>query len=137
MTTWMIVEDEAEIYEVMVAMFDLWNVKHIHFFNGQDALEWIDNVDAGRAGSELPELAILDIRLPGDVSGPDVGARLRESSKLGDIGIVMITAYRLKQAEEDQIIASAGADKFLYKPLPGVMELHELFTEVVEKRHKG
>ncbi|MBN1285856.1 MAG: response regulator [Anaerolineae bacterium] len=134
MATWMIVEDEAEIYEVMVAMFDLWNVKHIHFFNGQDAVEWIDAVDAGRSSGELPELAILDIRLPGDISGPDVGARLRKSNKLGKIGIVMITAYRLKQTEEDEIIATAGADKFLYKPLPGVMELHALFDEVIKKR---
>ena len=81
MATWMIVEDEPDIYEVMVAMFELWDIKHIHFYDGQDAVEWIDAVDAGHISSELPELAILDIRLPGEVGGPAVGARLRSSPK--------------------------------------------------------
>lgn len=134
MATWMIVEDEPDIYEVMVAMFELWDIKHIHFYDGQDAVEWIDAVDAGHISSELPELAILDIRLPGEVGGPAVGARLRSSPKLGNIGIVMITAYRLKQAQEEEIIATAGADQFLYKPLPAVQELHALFDTVLTKR---
>jgi DNA-binding response OmpR family regulator len=130
----MIVEDEPDIYEVMVAMFELWDVKHIHFFTGKDAVEWIDAVDAGRLDAELPKLAILDIRLPGGVSGADVGARLRRSAALGNIGIVMITAYRLRPAQEEQIIATAGADQFLYKPLPGVIELRAVFDEVLAKR---
>ncbi len=134
MATWMIVEDEDDIYEVLVAMFELWGVNHIHFYNGKDALEWIDMVDAGRIKSELPELALLDIRLPGGVSGPDVGAQLRQSARLNNIGIVMITAYRLKPAEEEKLIAIAGADKFLYKPLPGVVELYALVNEVIAER---
>jgi CheY-like chemotaxis protein len=134
LATWMIVEDEPDIYEVMVAMFELWDVKHIHFYNGHDAVEWVDAVDAGRVGGELPELAILDIRLPGDVSGADVGARLRSSPRLENIGIVMITAYRLRQTQEEEIIATAGADQFLYKPLPAVQELHALFETVLGKR---
>ncbi len=61
---------------------------------------WIENVDQGRVRGELPELAILDIRLP-EVSGPEVGHRLRQSPMLGDMAIVLITAYRLSPEEEE------------------------------------
>jgi CheY-like chemotaxis protein len=129
----MIVEDEADIYEVMVAMFELWDVEHIHFFTGMEAIHWIDEVDAGRITGPMPELAVLDIRLP-DVHGDRVAARLRQSSRLGAIGIVMITAYRLKPAEEEQIMRTSGADKLLYKPLPVVHDLRAIFDKVLAGR---
>ncbi|MCZ7544071.1 MAG: response regulator [Anaerolineae bacterium] len=136
MPTWMIVEDEADIYEVLVAMFELWGIDHIHFFSGQEAIRWVDEVDSGRAEGPLPELAVLDIRLP-DVDGDQVSARLRHSPRLGNIGIVMITAYRLRPAEEERIMAISGADKLLYKPLPVVYELRALFDQVLAARQRA
>ncbi len=133
MPTWMIVEDDPDIYEVMVAMFELWDVDHIHFFTGQDAMKWIEGVDTGHGGGALPELAVLDIRLP-DINGDKVAARLRQSARLGNTGIVMFTAYRLKPAEEEQLMATSGADKLLYKPLPVVHELRAIFDKVLAGR---
>ena len=130
MPIWMIVEDDPDIHEFMAAMFDLWDVQHIHFPTGEEAIDWIDAVDSGQVQDALPELAILDIRLP-DIPGDRVGARLRRSARLRDIGIVMITAYRLKPAEEGAILAASGADQFLYKPLPAVPELRALFDDVL------
>ena len=94
MPTWMVVEDEPDIYDVLLAMFEIWGIEGVAFVDGAEAQAWIEDVDRGRVHGELPELAILDIRLP-EVSGPELGNRLRRSHVLGEIAIVLITAYRL------------------------------------------
>ncbi len=135
MSTWMIVEDEPDITEVLLAMFEIWNVQSVSFADGQEAIEWVDAVDAGKVHGELPSLALLDIRLPG-ADGTEVAARLRRSPRLGNIGIVMITAYRLSPAKEQDVMAASGADRLLYKPLPVMGELKAIFDEVLAKRSR-
>ncbi len=134
MSTWMVVEDEPDIYEVLLAMFEMWGIEGVAFVDGEEAVAWIEDVDAGRFRGELPELALLDIRLPGAISGPMVGARLRKSPILGQIAIVLSTAYKLTVAEETEIVAEAGADKMMYKPLPKFNELQQILEDVIARR---
>ncbi|MBN1565090.1 MAG: response regulator [Anaerolineae bacterium] len=134
MPTWMVVEDEPDIYDVLLAMFEIWGIEGVAFVDGAEAVSWIDNVDQNRVRGELPELAILDIRLP-EISGPDVGHRLRQSPVLGNMAIVLITAYRLSPEEEDEVIARAQADLLMYKPLPAMPELRQKMDDVIAK-HK-
>ncbi len=133
MSTWMVVEDEPDIYEVLLAMFEVWGIEGVAFVDGAEAVAWINDVDAGRVQAELPELAILDIRVP-EISGPEVGARLRRSPVLGKIAIVLITAYRLQPHEEEAVIAQAGADLLLYKPLPAPDEFRQLLEDALARR---
>ena len=100
MSTWMVVEDEPDIYEVLLAMFEMWGIEGVAFVDGEEAVSWIDDVDEGRFKGELPELALLDIRLPGQVNGAAVSARIRQSKILGNIPVVLMTAYRLSRKEE-------------------------------------
>jgi CheY-like chemotaxis protein len=134
LSTWMVVEDEPDIYEVLLAMFEMWGIEGVAFVDGEEAIAWIDDVDNGRFRGELPELALLDIRLPGAVSGPAVGERLRKSSILGDVAIILSTAYKLTVEEEAQAIEQAGADKLLYKPLPKFNELQQVLETVIAAR---
>lgn len=133
MSTWMVVEDEPDIYEVLLAMFEVWGIEGVAFVDGSDAVTWVDDVDAGRVQAELPELAILDIRLPG-ASGPEVGERLRRSKKLKDVAIVLITAYRLQPSEEEAVVAQADADLLLYKPLPHPKEFRGILENMIAQR---
>lgn len=138
MSTWMVVEDEPDIYEILLAMFEMWGIEGVAFVDGEEAVAWIDDVDNGRFRGELPELALLDIRLPGSVSGPKVGERLRKSPILGDVAIILSTAYKLTTEEETQIIETAGADKLLYKPLPKFNELQKVLeTAIASRRAKA
>jgi DNA-binding response OmpR family regulator len=134
--TWMVVEDEPDIYDVLLAMFEIWGIEGVAFVDGAEAVAWIENVDQGRVRGELPELAILDIRLP-EVSGPEVGHRLRESSILGEMAIVLITAYRLSPEEEDEVVAQAKADVLMYKPLPTMIELRKQMDDVISRHKKA
>jgi CheY-like chemotaxis protein len=97
------------------------------------AISWIDEADKG-ANGEHPELALLDIRLPGNVKGPDVGARIRQSPVLNGMAIVMITAYKLSTEEEQEVMKTAGADRLLNKPLPNFGELKKLLEEAIAER---
>jgi CheY-like chemotaxis protein len=129
----MVVEDEPDIYDVLLAMFEVWGIEGIAFVDGAEAVNWVEDVDNGTVTGELPELAILDIRLP-EISGPEVGARLRQSDRLGQIAIVLITAYRLTAEEEQQVLDRAQADALMYKPLPQMEELRRKLAEIISKR---
>ncbi len=134
LSTWMVVEDEPDIYEVLLAMFGIWGIEGVAFVDGEEAVSWIDDVDNARFQGELPELALLDIRLPGEVNGPVVGERLRASKNLGDVAIVLTTAYKLTPDEEKSVIKSAGADLLIYKPLPKFSELQGILEDTIAKR---
>lgn len=131
----MVVEDEPDIYDVLLAMFELWGIEGVAFVDGAEAIAWIDAVDEGRVHGDLPELAILDIRLP-EASGPEVGNRIRKSTKLKNMAIVLITAYRLSAEEEREVKEQADADKLMYKPLPAMPELRAILDDIVDKRRK-
>jgi CheY-like chemotaxis protein len=130
----MVVEDEPDIYEVLLAMFEMWGIEGVAFVDGEEAVSWIDDVDNGRFQGELPELALLDIRLPGKITGPMVGERLRKSPVLGHMAIVLTTAYKLTAEQEKEVIATAGADQLIYKPLPKFNELQRLLEKVIAQR---
>jgi CheY-like chemotaxis protein len=129
----MVVEDEPDIYEVLLAMFEIWGIQGIAFVDGGEAVRWVDDVDAGVVQGELPELVLLDIRLP-EVSGPEVGARLRQSGRMSQIAIVLITAYHLTPEQEQSVLKLSGADKLMYKPLPPMQDLRKLLDEIIAKR---
>lgn len=133
MTTWMVVEDEHDLYEMVLAMYELMGVDGLAFIGGEEAIAWIEEVEAGDFTEELPELALLDLRLPGRVSGIDIGARMRSSPQLHDVPLVLMTAYRLSPKDEDAILAETGAEMLLYKPLPDYDSLRDLFFEVVTR----
>lgn len=135
MSTWMVVEDEPNIYELLMTMFQMWGIDGKAFIDGETAMAWIEDVDAGRYKGELPELALLDIRLPGSISGPLVGERLRRSPRLKQIAIVLTTAYTMSLMEEIAVIERADADKLVYKPLPGFADFRTILETVIAERH--
>lgn len=130
----MVVEDEPDIYELLLAMFEMWGIEGVAFVDGEEAIAWIEDVDHNRFQGELPELALLDIRLPGEIKGPAVGERLRKSGPLGHIAVVLTTAYKLKPDEEQVVITTAGADKLIYKPLPKFGELQAMLEDIIAQR---
>lgn len=132
----MVVEDEPDIYEVLLAMFEMWGIEGVAFVDGEEAIAWIDDVDAGRFQGELPELALLDIRLPGEINGVMVGERLRKSPILGNISIVLTTAYKLTPDEQAEAMKKAQADLWLPKPLPKFNELQGILDDAIAERRK-
>lgn len=134
MRAWLVVEDEPSIYDVLHTMFQMWGVEGIAYNDGEEAIAFINDVDSGKFRGELPELAVLDIRLPGKYDGVEVGARLRRSPKLKNIAIVLMTAYVLAESQQKECLAQSGADDLIRKPLPRPAEFRRRLEAVIEAR---
>lgn len=133
MPTWMAVEDEPDLYDTLLMLFEIWGVDGIAFTTGTDAIDWIEDIDQGASDSVLPELALLDIRLPG-ATGPEIGERLRQSPALQSMAVVLTTAFHLTPQEERAAIARAQADAIIYKPLPRPAELRVMLQAAIDQR---
>lgn len=66
------------------------------------------------AASDAPNIALLDVGLP-DMSGYELGRRLRSLQGLGDLAIAAITGYG--QSEDEQRSRDAGFVAHLVKPV--------------------
>lgn len=130
----MVVEDEPEIYELLLAMFEMWGIEGVAFVDGEEAVAWIEDVNHNRFQGELPELALLDIRLPGEINGIQVGKQLRDSPVLNKVAIVMTTAFKLSVDEKTEALNQTQADLWLPKPLPKFKELQSILENVISER---
>ena len=100
--TILIVEDELKIRELLRGYFERAGYSVVTTASGAEAI--------GLAQSALPDLIVLDLRLP-DVSGEAVAAEVRRRAATP---ILMLTA---KAGEEDRIRGlELGADDYVTKP---------------------
>ena len=104
----LLVEDDTAIRSVMATAFSNDGHHVIEAETGEAAI--------GAAANEHPDLAIIDLKLPG-MDGIEVVQRLRVRH---DIPLVILTAY----SDSNDVVRAleAGADDFLAKPI----ELREL-----------
>ncbi len=128
--TWMIVEDDTAIRDVIEMMCELWGFKTVSFRDGFQATEYLNNPNPP---DPLPDVALLDIRMPGPW-GHEISARIRQHAVLKDIGIILMTAYELPGADEERYLQTSGADKLLFKPLPPMDDLLAFVNSVIEAR---
>ena len=136
MPMWLALEDDDDMPEMLIWMFTSMGISGKAFQRGEDLLIWADNLEARHKDEALPELALLDIRLTGLMSGIEVASRLRKNPLMKDMAIVMMTAYRLRREEAEKVLALSGADKILYKPLPRKKELYAILKDVIRSRQQ-
>jgi CheY-like chemotaxis protein len=122
---------------MLLAMYETMGVDGVAFTDGEEAMDWIDEVDSGNYRGELPELALIDIRLPGKVNGIQVAARMRKSPQLSSIAVVLMTAHRLSPRQESSAKRRSGASHLLYKPLPGFREFQAILQGLVVSADPG
>ena len=84
--------------------------------DGPEALEYLfcRGRHAGREGSALPRLVLLDIKLP-KVNGHEVLDVIRADERTKDLPVIMLTTS--SEARDRQDSARLGADGFLRKPV--------------------
>ncbi len=105
------VEDDTGIRELVVYTLNSTGHTAIGFSDGTTFFEALE--------SELPELVLLDVMLPG-IDGYEILKKLRSKVSTREIPVVMLTA---RGAEYDKVkFLDAGADDYVTKPF-GMMEL--------------
>lgn len=100
----LVVDDEPEILRALRSGLRAQGYEIVTATNGEDALK--------EATSAVPDLVILDVMLPGGLSGLDVCRRLREWSAA--VPILILSA--LGQERQKVAALDLGADDYLTKP---------------------
>lgn len=134
--TWLLVEDDADIRTVVSMMMTFWGEVPLAFPDGNAAWSWLDSVEDGTFMGNLPDLALMDIRMPG-YRGDQIAARIRRITPVKDIPIILMTAFSLTSDETHDIMERSGIDFLVHKPLPDMDELRGMLYRVRdERRHK-
>jgi two-component system phosphate regulon response regulator PhoB len=101
----LIVEDEPSLVEVLSYNLQREGYDVAVAKEGREGLR--------KAQTQLPDLVILDLMLPG-LGGLDICRELRASTRTAGVSILMLTA---KGEETDQVVGFAvGADDYVTKP---------------------
>src|SRR5437764_51701 len=98
-------------------MMSVWGEKPLPFPDGGAAWGWLDTIANGTFKGELPDLALMDIRMPG-YTGDKIAARIRQTPQIKDIPIILMTAFSLTDAEIKEMMDQTGIDHLINKPLP-------------------
>jgi CheY-like chemotaxis protein len=102
----LVVDDHHDGRRMLSVMLNLF---------GYQALEAHDGADGLRiAAAELPDVAIIDIGLPG-IDGYEVARRLRADPQTRKIGLIALTGHG--QEEDRRRALEAGFDVHLVKPV--------------------
>lgn len=129
----MIAEDEADIRNLVATMAQVWGHTTVVFESGHKAWDFLDEVDAGKHNGSLPEFALMDIRMPG-YRGDQIAKRIRETSGMENIPIVLMTAFVLSDDEMQTMKSENGVDQIINKPLPDFMQLKTTLEDVIQKK---
>jgi CheY-like chemotaxis protein len=130
---WLVVEDEEDIRNIVKVMFTAWGHTSLDFRDGNQTFAWLDKVEAGTYQGELPDLALLDIKMPGP-RGNEIARRMRGFEAFKTIPIVLMTAFTLEDPERQSMVREDGVDFIIDKPLPDFFELKKLLDEICEKK---
>jgi len=133
MPTWMLVEDDPDIRNIVSMMFKLWGKTPLVFSHGGAAWAWLDTVATGSFSGEMPELVLMDIRMP-IKTGDQVAARIREVDKVAKLPIVLMTAFALNDGEVATLKQRSGADQVIFKPLPDIAKFHTMLADLLTKK---
>ena len=115
------VEDDSSIRDIEIYTLLSTGFEAKGFEDGKTAWESLK--------TEKPELILLDVMLP-EMDGIELLKKIKESSSLCDIPVIMATA---KGAEYDKIKSlDMGADDYLVKPF-GMMEMVSRIKAVLRR----
>ena len=101
----LVVDDEIDTVELIHTVlehekFEVWKA-----INGKDALEQV---------KRMPDLILLDVRMPGGLSGLDVCKQLKQDEKYKDIPVIIFSAKVLDR--DIELGLKAGAVEYVTKP---------------------
>jgi len=102
----LLVDDNVDALEMMAMLLEALGYKTLLANDAEAAI--------AIATAERPEIALLDIGLPG-MTGYELARRLREDSRLAGLRLIAVTGYG--QASDRARSAAAGFDAHLVKPV--------------------
>ena len=112
----LVVDDKPEIMLLVQKVLKNRGYEVIGASNGEEAIRITE--------IELPDIILMDVRLPGGIDGHEVTRRIKAMSHLAHIPILAVTASI--RPEDEQQALDAGCSGFIGKPL----DINELPKQV-------
>ena len=119
----LIVDDHPELRKLVRMTLEFEDYALDEAQDGGSALEAV--------ARHCPEVVILDVMMPGDLSGYDVCARIKSDARTHDTKVILLTA-RGQQADLARG-REAGADHYLIKPFSPLELLDSVATALTER----
>jgi CheY-like chemotaxis protein len=133
----MFLEDDPHLHQIMLTVMDqLWNVEPVGFRTGDGLITWLNDVARSREINHLPELALLDVNVPGTAQGTDVAAHLRKHPLTQHIVVVLITGYTFDVSVYNEFKRNIRPDYVMKKPYPNFDDFQALLVSLILKRRE-
>ena len=113
----LIVDDEADIIEILQFMLETSGYECVTAMDGEEGLKLAREIN--------PDLIILDVMMP-KINGYKISRLLKYDNKYKDIPIIMVTAR--SQLEDKAIGEETGVNEYITKPF----ELDAIVKKVEE-----
>jgi CheY-like chemotaxis protein len=126
----MIAEDDESIRSSLAELLALWEVEPLIFEDGDQAWDWLDSVEREEYPHPLPEVALLDILMPGKL-GYEIGRRMRGLAQTRSIPLLIMTASELTKYDKEQIQRSVYPEHLIPKPFRDIDELRSLIESTI------
>ena len=120
----LIIDDEQDLVKLVKEILEMEGFQVSSAYDGEEGLR--------KAISEIPDLILLDIRMPG-VNGFQVLERLKIDKATSHIPVVMLTTSALRQDRDKAF--DLGAVDYVVKSLEG-FELGERIHKILKGRFK-
>jgi len=113
----LIVEDHLDIRKLLKMTLEFDDFE-IHEASTGDA-GWV-------LAQELqPDIVLLDVMMPGTLTGLDVCRRIKDDPRMRHTKVIMLTAR--VQASDREMGMAAGADDYLMKPFSTLQVLEKIY----------
>ena len=113
----LVVDDEADTLELLRTILEYEGFEVWKAINGKEALDMV---------KKNPHLILLDVRMPGGLSGLEVCKKIKNNQKYQHIPIIIFSAKVLER--DIRLGLEAGASEYITKPFSSV-ELIKLINK--------
>lgn len=113
----LVVDDNDDVRRLVKKVLQMSGYRVREAVSGDEALAEVEK--------EVPDLILMDIRLPGQFNGLETTGRLKDDARMQRVPIVALTASVLDRDRRQALVA--GCSGFIGKPidissLPGLVE---------------
>ncbi|MDO8736304.1 MAG: response regulator [Thermoleophilia bacterium] len=117
----LVVDDNDDVRRLVKKVLLMSGFQVIEAASGDEALEAVEK--------KVPDLILMDIRLPGQFNGLETTSRLKDDSRMQRVPVVALTASVLDRDRRQAL--AAGCSGFISKPIDisGLAELVEKYIQ--------
>lgn len=118
-----IVEDSTDTRDLVKEVLEMSGHQVEIAETGEEGLTKIKKV--------VPDIVLMDVSLPGKLTGLDVTRQLRTEADFDEMLIVALTAHAMVEDRERSL--KAGCDEHITKPIADLMKFSEKISALISK----